>query len=243
MGGDGTWHPAGCTCDPMYHQRRRFDGKLTACFLATLERQASWRSGKGVLESLGRRGGSPPPPRLAAGQTNQVSVAEKDSSIDDIRLVAFPCDGRDVEETNQWWWSNHGGCSGSRPVKKKTAKGLLRAGMEPMEWTPRTKMGQKQERLLQRRKDAHEGTPGKRNGHHLLRASSTLISRPHFSLACPLSAASFESTRAGLNVYPSGQARARTRTRPNLPPPPPHAAGTCRGVRGAISVGPIAAMS
>ena len=29
---------------------------------------------------------------------------------------------------NQWMGSNHGGCSGSRPVKK-TAKGLLRVGM------------------------------------------------------------------------------------------------------------------
>ncbi|KAK0752392.1 hypothetical protein B0T18DRAFT_90031 [Schizothecium vesticola] len=86
-------------CDPTYHQRRRFDGKLTACFLATLERQASWRSGEDVLESLGRRGVSPPPPRRGAGQANQVSVAEKAVQLTTFGSWPSPCDGRDVEES------------------------------------------------------------------------------------------------------------------------------------------------
>lgn len=142
----------------------RRDGKLTACFFGDVGdvvvfRQASWRSGREVLESFWY---SPPPPRRGrgdAGQANQGSVAEQDSSIDGVRLVAFPLRRQKMwRGANQWMWSNQAGCSGGRPVRKKTAKGLLRAGMEQKRWTPRTKMGQQQKGLLKKGGVEHRGS-------------------------------------------------------------------------------------
>jgi len=142
-----------------------------------------------------------------AGQSGQ--RRREDNSIDDIRLVAFPlrrqrCGG---EPTNGWGPIMAAALEADRSRRqRRDFCGLGWHGEMVTEDQDRTEPT----RTAAKEKYAHEGIPGKRNGHHLLRAYSTLISRPHSSLVCPLSASSFESTRAGSNVYPSGRARAPT---------------------------------
>lgn len=130
MGGLGTWRPAGCTCDPTYHQRHRSDGKLTACFFGDVGHGRLQASIVAQRQRCSRKLGTALRHHdVVEGMQGRPIRAGSQSRT--VRLTAFgswpsPCDGREMwRGANQWMWSNQAGCSGGGPVRTKTSKGTF----------------------------------------------------------------------------------------------------------------------